>query len=467
MSKSIVWITLDSLRRDYITLDGHSAPTTENLEAIVDTPSGEWVDSCITQGRWTPAATGSILTGSYLPTHGIGATSPVTSKLPDSLDSLPSLLKEAGYATGGVSTNVYLSETTALDRGFDRFNRVRMKNIHHTAGIRSLINYALNIRKYGGGLTADKRVHNSTTFASDIAKRWINDFSTADDPFFLYMHINSTHYPFTPPKPFAERFLDDDITHSEAIEISLDIYNDVHDVMAAGCDLSDREWRAISALYEAEIAFADEFVGKLFEHARSATEDDVIFLLTGDHGEHFGEKQHLGHHGSVHDTIINVPLVTYNFPAELDKTGPVEHIDLTRTLAEYAGVESEQFEGINLTEERREAAHTHLQPTTGGDNVDKLLAANTEFDKKNFREDYYVVSWNGNYKLFRNKDEWKLYRLPDESNEICESTQELVKELTTPIVEAHLSLEDWAQYESSDAFHDKEVMDRLEAMGYR
>jgi arylsulfatase A-like enzyme len=64
------------------------------------------------------------------------------------------------------------------------------------------------------------------------------------------------------------------------------------------------------ALYDSEIAFTDEYIGKVFDELkRLQLYDNTIVIVTADHGEEFMERGSIGHTITVYEELIHVPLI--------------------------------------------------------------------------------------------------------------------------------------------------------------
>jgi arylsulfatase A-like enzyme len=97
------------------------------------------------------------------------------------------------------------------------------------------------------------------------------------------------------------------------------------------------------ALYDAEIRYADEHVGLLFDRLRErGAWDDTLVIVTSDHGEMLGEHGEWGHNGIPFEPLVRVPLVV-KLPGqtrpEVDER-PIQLHALYHLILATAGVES-------------------------------------------------------------------------------------------------------------------------------
>ena len=418
---NLIWITLDSLRYDHTTMAGYRRNTTPNLKRIATRPDGRTFSECIAHGNWTLSSSASILTGTYPSHHTVG---PEGSKLPDRLDTVAELLGERGYHTACLSENSHVSDATGLNRGFDRYGWLSSSTLLQTAGLGSIAKYLLNIRTHSAGLTTDASKHSTPFLVNDIATRWLEDLRE-EEPFFFYLHYNEPHRPYYPPLSYLDRYTDDiDASASEAAEISMRVHENLYEIVANGCELSEREWEALYAMYDAEIAYTDAFVGELFDHVRSLDLDDTVFVITGDHGELFGECGMLAHKLCLHDAVINVPLVVHGPAGDIGEGDElVQHADLMRTFIERVGGRTDQFQGIDLRSDRRPYAIAQR----GSTSFDTILEHNPEFDTSRYHETSLSCLRTGEYKYQTSGDRAELFDLPDEETDVSAAHPDLVE----------------------------------------
>jgi arylsulfatase A-like enzyme len=425
---NIVWVTIESTRADHTSLHGYERTTTPELQRLARSERGRAFGQCFSHGIWTLASSASILTGTYPSHHGAGIDNDA---IPAELKTVPELLSEVGYETGCISPNAHLSSGTGLNRGFDRFAWLSKSNMFETLGPRILLKYARNVRRHGGGLTTDTRKHNRGYVTTELAKRWLSEFSD-EEQFFLYCHLGNPHQPYYPPKRFRKAFCADNALPSrEAGDFVLDTYHDVNETIANGVDFDDEEWAAIHAMYDGEIAHTDELVRDLYEYIQSIDCGRTIFVVTADHGELFGERGLLAHKMAINDAVSHVPLVVHGFDEILDYAGEqVQHVDLIRTLIAETGARTDQLQGIDMRHETRE--HSFIQ--RGGQrfnrNLDDLLDHNPAFPAEVFPHEGTVTAVRTpRFRYHRSEMMSELYRLPDESTDVIERYSRVAKHL--------------------------------------
>ena len=104
-----------------------------------------------------------------------------------------------------------------------------------------------------------------------------------------------------------------------------------------------RSRKHMRELYEGEIRFTDEHIGKVEAKLRElGLWDDTLIVITADHGEEFHEHGGWWHGTTLYEEQIHVPLLVkwpkgkVGAPARVDDH-PVRHIDIVPTLLAQAG----------------------------------------------------------------------------------------------------------------------------------
>jgi arylsulfatase A-like enzyme len=468
---NVVWITLESVRADHTTLGGYDRETTPNLRRIVE-EGGSWFSQCFSHDRWTPAVSASILHGTTVSTHGVGlADTTKVNTVRDDLRTLPELFGERGYRTACFSSNPYVGPPTGLDRGFDRFHYVPTKtDLLSTSGVACAARYARNVRRHGAGLTTAITRHKDCIYPlyqTEVLRKWLRELAAETEPFFVYTHFNSSHHPYNPPLSFLREFTDDldvDLSPEEAIELARGITNNIWREVAKGCSFDPRQRAALRAVYDAEIAYVDELVGQLFDRVRAVAPDETIVVVTGDHGELFGERGMLGHNLVLHDGLIHVPLVTWGLDGVENRTDDlVQHTDVSRTVAATAGCESDQFEGYDLRSDRREYALVQRGPRPS--DLERIREFDPSFDTSRYHSGMVDCVRSHDWKYVESDDGTELFRLPDETTDVADRHPGVVAQHEAAL-ERLLPDEDVDHDATEQAGFTTETEQRLADLGY-
>ena len=145
----------------------------------------------------------------------------------------------------------------------------------------------LSVKVVGAGQTLDGGVVESRSNA-DITNPRVSeavcDWLTQNRrrPFFMFIHMWDVHFDFIPPPPY-DRMFDPDYTGTATGE-NFFINPEVNPRMPK------RDLEHIIALYDGEIAWTDEHVGKILDRLDTLNlSENTIVMLLSDHGEEFFE----------------------------------------------------------------------------------------------------------------------------------------------------------------------------------
>jgi arylsulfatase len=261
----------------------------------------------------TSPAHASIMTSRYTREHSIGYQNGSTRL--EGARSLAHVFREAGYDTAAFVSNPNLRRRTGFENGFSVYDDDMPERERNR-------------------LQFERTARNT----SKRAVAWLDD--RAREPFFLWVHYQDPHGPYAAPPEYAGR------TRVEAPEGEKPLpvlkRNDgaggipAYQVLEGVTRLSDYKAR-----YADEIAYADEWIGRLLDRfdARRGERPGLV-LLTADHGESFGAHgRYLVHGFSTTPPLAHVPLILR--APELEpgrRRRVVNHVDVMPTLLELAGL---------------------------------------------------------------------------------------------------------------------------------
>ncbi|GJM15468.1 MAG: hypothetical protein DHS20C13_07950 [Thermodesulfobacteriota bacterium] len=319
--KSIILISIDTLRTDVLSSYGSDAVSTPNIDKVAE--DGYLFSQAYSPAPWTLPAFSSIMTGVNPLVH---KTTDSKSRLPETFTTIAEHLASSGYKTGAVGKNVFLHSEYNIDQGFMEYN--------FFPKINELVN------SFGGAFLkiafpASFRTDASTSDLTDISIKWLNE--NQDKDFFLWIHYFDPHIPYTPPK---EYIVDNNNTGTL-------VGNDFHNVGSIRSghyspNLSDRE--RIRQLYDAEVRYVDDNIGRLLETLEELDlYKDSLIILTSDHGEEFWEHGGFEHGHSLYNEVIKVPLIIKLPGNEPNQTVdiPVTTQSLMPTILELSNIQHE------------------------------------------------------------------------------------------------------------------------------
>lgn len=266
----IVVISIDTLRADHLPAYGYHKVKTPAIDALA--ADGVLFERAYSHVPETLPAHVSILSGRLPFDTGVSDASGSVVRKGEHM--LAQLLRDRGYATGGVVSASLLRKETGIGQGFDFFDD-EMPPASPDMSIGQ-------IQRDGGESEA-------------IAERWLN--RQRSSRLFLFLHLYEPHKPYTPPERFAAY-----------------------------------------APYDGEIAYADEIVGRLIRYLKAhQLYDGSTIVLLSDHGEGLGDHGEQEHGLFLYDEAIHVPLIVKQaagIGAGRRVPDLVQHVDLVPTILE-------------------------------------------------------------------------------------------------------------------------------------
>ena len=301
-AKSVVLITVDTLRADVLGVHGGAART----PVIDDLARHGWnFDNCFANSMLTNPSHASIMTSLYPRDHGVQDNE---SGIADGVRTIAWAMQHQGRRTLAVINFPHLNpEVSNLGQGFDRVVLA----------------------------TKEERRADET---SKLALQVIDDLDDHEE-FFLWVHYIDPHAPYDPPAEHPPRALDR--KHRTSMKVAAQA--------AAGFQKKNPWFKKafetykyaddLEARYIAEVEATDSGLAILLDglKARGRAERTSI-VLTADHGENFGDHGLYFNHAGLYDATVHVPLVVAVPGATpVRVAGQVESVDIAPTLLELVG----------------------------------------------------------------------------------------------------------------------------------
>jgi len=390
---NILVISIDALRRDYVSAYNESYVETPNLDSFAE--RGYRFEYSYSNSPWTLPSMMTMCTGQYPSVHGIAF-----GKLPADLPTVAEALKGHGYRTEAYTGNGIMKREYGFEKGFDKYLLHTEDDWYYPFRNTPVgrILYQIN-KKTPSSLKIGKQI-DSTTWCSDILVERIGTLHSNDQPYFLWVHIMDPHTPLTPPIEYIER------PEREAEKLwDFGLSNTVgHDEENFNVKYKDD----LVDLYAAEVRYVDDALKPVLEALDGLNVwEDTLIILTADHGEEHFEHGKYGHTRTLYDETTAVPLIIH-FPDK--KSGVVENpssiIDIPTTILSYVGSDK-----IGLTDGND--LYTYLDGSilnngkyVYADRTDKDLGACSIRDDE-FLLIHYTLDIED---LEIEKDRWELYR---------------------------------------------------------
>lgn len=347
----IIFLTVDSLRRDAVdTFDEHRG-LTPNLEDLAT--DGVVFETAITNAPNTDQSFRAALTSLY-PNEPV----PMNER-----PYLPHLLSKAGYTTAAVYDTPKL-EAGGFDRGFDIHpehgtddaastgeqptitDRLRSTARSTVSAITHRSNIAYELAK-----SFQFRASPPYVRADGINERAETALGDLDsDRLFMWVHYMDTHYPYLPTAEQRHRF-GIEMSDWEMARRNVTIQQFISSDFTV--DIDDDALEALRRLYRCQVNYVDRKIGELLDTLRTeGLYDDALIVVASDHGEEFLEHSHLGHSQHLYDELLRVPLLIKP-PAGYDVAdcvnGQVQYLELAPTILDVTGVETpETMRGTSL-----------------------------------------------------------------------------------------------------------------------
>jgi len=326
-SPNVLLVLIDTLRADKLGCYGNDLGLTPNIDRLAG--QGCLFERAFSHAPWTLPSVSSLLTSTYPIRHGAGGRwgSPQgLTGLSSDVRTLAECFGGQGYDTGAIINVLFLSPKFGLDRGFADYDFQPPKK--------------------------SQRVQRRATEVTDRALAWLKKHKrgVSGRPFFFLVHYFDPHLTYDPPKRFRERFaLPADRTRDPTL---FGTERDMIALRRGRGDASLLPLYRLEHLYNGEVAYTDEQVGRLLDGVhRMGLDDSTVVVLTADHGEEFLDHGGFEHGHTLYDELIHIPLIV-RYP-ELIKPrrvhAMVRHVDVGPTLCGLAGIHGEAtFQGRSL-----------------------------------------------------------------------------------------------------------------------
>jgi arylsulfatase A-like enzyme len=374
----VVLIVVDTLRADHVGVYG-SDVSTPNMDGLA--AAGVRFSNAYSHIPITGPSHGTLFSSMLPFEHGAVNNAQIFS--PNG-PTMPELVSDWGWQTGGVISLGVLNRNFRFDRGFERFGD----------------SFSRDWMKNAGEVNAD-------------VMEWLGAISSR--PFFAWIHYSDPHEPYTPPglvypevvvmfdgsevarltadgrgdgvpvvvppgshevrfaatedRPrhtirFPAMWLEDDRlelvrrdgwttktfrfagpSFDTPLPATLEITNPTRDQVSTELRLICKERlsrREIRERYALEVEYVDRRIGELLDELeRRGVLSDALVVFASDHGEAFGEHKHVGHISQLYQEAIRVPLIV-SFPGRIPAGVVVDDvvglIDVLPTMAELLGL---------------------------------------------------------------------------------------------------------------------------------
>ncbi len=368
----IVFIVLDTHRADRLSCYGYPRDTTPHIDEFAE--SGTLFERAIVPAQWTIPSHASLFTGEYPTTH-------MTLQIYDALGkdqiTLAELLNRNGYRTVGFCNNPLLGVVqNDLDRGFEEFynyggavpnppdisksrpkwlgrlfesyvrlmRRITVPIQNQFARNNLLLRIAMNPFLSSLWLRHANFKGDTRRSLRDVVG-YIRTHRSAKThrPLFAFINLMETHLPYWPPPRFIRKFAPYYWRDREARDF-MRYYNTqtYRWMIPLTQPLSDVADRTLNDLHDAEVAYQDHLLHRLFEYLNEPdVRDNTMVIITSDHGEGMNHHNFVGHSLVAYDDLVRVPLIIRYprlYPAGKRVSSLVSTRRLFHSVLEAAGI---------------------------------------------------------------------------------------------------------------------------------
>ncbi len=380
---NVLLISLDTLRPDHLGCYGYPRDTSPHLDQFAR--SAVQFTNARAQAPWTLPSHMSLFT-SQLPSRN--RVYDLNHVLPEGIPTLAQILQENGYHTVGLVNDGQMKAHWGFNRGFAEW------------------------REFGVDTPAGN--------CENITREAINWLANkGKKPFFMFLHYFDVHEPYAAAEAFRQKF-----------EVQISGPRSSRLMWAArypGQALDPGAREQLINAYDAEIAWLDDELGKLF----GKVPENTLVVLFSDHGELFGEHGWTLHGATLYEAEIRV-LLLMKYPGRKwagRKIGsPVMLLDVAPTVLAACGIrQPAQFDGrpINL---EADATPSHRMS----------YAETTRMLEGRVLKSVMRYPWKLTYSLF--DGELVLHKLPDEERNLMTKEKKIGGALLR-------ELEDWLAIE--------------------
>lgn len=339
---NIILVSIDAARADRFSFNGSHLDLTPQLEELAQ--QGAVFRNTYSFGSNTTSSMGTIFT-SRIPSWPLEAPQgedrwepkdyfgyqrfqdPTHPQLgiPDNLDTLATILKEAGYTTVGLSTNPYLTREFNFQRGFDLFEDTWEQRSYQLFPPVEAVISKLNLMlpKLQG------------------------------EKFFAWLHLMDVHYPLRDYQPFLKEAMVRGTTQPlEPAPPEAWTYPVIYFLKQFASENAisyppsaeglKKVLREYVHAYEAEIFRIDQQIALMVEALRTqGLWENTLLVFVTDHGDEFVEHGFWGHRGQMYEGIVRGVWMMHNpilFPKAHIIESRVSLLDLLPTLLDVLDI---------------------------------------------------------------------------------------------------------------------------------
>lgn len=487
MQPDILLVVLDTARAQTL-LPDRSKLMPNLFDELTD---GVVFTNAIANAPWTLPSHASMFSGQYPAHHGAYARG---SYFETNEPTIAEIAKQQGYQTAAFSNNPWISPAFGFSDGFDfhqmgwelfpdaadlsdigltsdsaREKAVKLtKELFKPSGPKTLANAAYMRLRYQPEASGAKN-------AVKHLERWLAQEYDPETPTFTFLNFMETHLEYVTPPEYQAEFLPEDVSVDEAAEVNQDPWSYV----AGEREMSERELEILHALYRAAFRYVDEQLEAALNYWDEYVGlDETLLIVTGDHGEHIGDRGLMDHQYSLSQSVVRVPLALKGprVPAVTETDALVELRDIYPTIVKETGAnlpanESISSRGlIDVTKSRDGRSFAVSEYPAPQPTINSLESRVGELDEEKRRQLARrlkaIQSTSGEKLILDDAGGRELYDLskdPTEQTNVAAQNPDVVAELEDVLGER---VGQWASETIGGGHIDSGTEARLEDLGY-
>jgi len=426
----VLLLDLDSTRPDHLGCYGYHRDTSPNIDRIA--AEGVRFDNYYTTDAPCLPSRTALMTGRFGIHNGVvghgGTAADIRHEGPERsfsdklrYESFPALFRSAGMKTALISPFGERHSAWPFYAGFNE--------IHNTGQ---------------GGME-------SAEVVTPVVLDWLERNGEQDD-WMLYVNFWDPHTPYRAPEAFGNPFEDEPLPswitdevlerhmqmvgpHS-ASEINMFDNRSSPDYPRHPGDIKNRsDLRRMIDGYDCGVRYMDDNIGRIFRLLESrGIMEEVVVIITADHGENLGELGIYGEHGTADQATCRIPMIV-RWPGR--SSGRVDrglhyHLDLLPTMAEMLKqAPAPSWDG-----------RSYAQTLTGGEDCGREYlvvsqCAHVCQRSVRFGDWLYIRTYHDGYHLFDKEMLFDLGQDIHETNNRASERRDLCKEAVYLLNEWH------------------------------
>lgn len=428
---NILIISLDSLRPDHLCGYGYHLDTTPNINGLAK--EGVIFKQVVSEGNWSMPGAFSLHTSLYPPVYRTGNQTGAQ-VVPEGFAAPAKILKKYGYE---IEHGAYVYQNSGFDTKIEGANTEDF-----TPLIKAIENYK-------------------------------------EKKFLLYYQYTGISLPYNPPEPYDTMFFPKNYIMTKSSIVNLDLVRRARCIRKLShataeqkeeflknfaptkvpqkgapaefflgfADLQPEDAIPIRALYDGDLRWTDELLGKVFDKLKElGLFDQTLIIISADNAEELMERGNVGHasesaEGTLFDEMIKIGLIMRYpkiIPADTVVDTQVQTLDIFPTIFAMLGLEiPKDYQGKSLLplikgDQKKVRDYAFSEGTPAGNNQ---LKDDLRMMKSVRSERWKLIK----YENFSREAYYELYDLKKDAQE----KKNVINEELPVASELKTALQDW------------------------